>query len=344
MKAVYNHLKSKQIDIIGSCMYHGNQFPGVKFGPDALRKGGLIPMCKNMGWNVNDIGNIKIEDINLSAIKDKICLKDPSEYLYNDKVESAIEIGAMNFELYKKVKQSAQNGNFTLVLGGDHSLASGSIPALRQVYPKLKVIWIDAHADINTPETSLSVHYHGMPVAHCLGLTHPGTVPGFDWLKPNLGFKDIAYIGLRSVDPGEIEFLKEHNIKHYDIDSVMEMGIGNVMTEIKEYFAEDLKTENYPLHISFDIDGVDYQYVQQTGTICRGGLNEKEAHYIIRKSVETKNLVSMDLVELNPELGNEQAKKIREVFHGDDPDIKGTQTVCFSLELVKSALGGRLCI
>lgn len=344
MKAIYKHLKGKQIDIIGSCLYQGNEFPGVKHGPNTLRNAGLNDLCNKMGWVVNDKGNIEIEKIDLNSIKNEIMKKSLNDYKYKDLVKDAFEIGAMNYKLYHSVKESALAKNFTLILGGDHSLASGSIPALKDVYPKLKVVWIDAHADINTPETSLSVNYHGMPLSHCFGLTEKGTVPGFDWLNANLKFSDIVYIGLRSVDPGEVEFLRKHKIKHYDIDMVTDMGIGKIMKDINQYFEDDVKSKDYPTHISFDIDGVDSQYVKQTGTICRGGLTDREAHYLIRKIVETQNLVSMDLVELNPELGTEEDKKDRVVFHGDMPEIRGSQTTCFSLELVKCALGERLCI
>ena len=325
-------------------MYQGNKHQGVKLGPDTIRQGGLINLCKSYGWQTKDHGNIKIEELDMSHLKKFITKKNLNEYKWKNNVGFPEEIGAMNYTLYNKVKEAAHNKSFVLSLGGDHSIASGSIPAMKEVYPNLKVIWIDAHADINTPETSLSINYHGMPVSHCVGLTPNGTVPGFDWLNPNLNFSDIVYIGLRSVDPGEVDFLKKYNILHYDIDHVTEKGIGSIMKEIKEYFASENKSYDNPIHISFDIDGVDHQFVKQTGTICRGGLNDREANFIIRNTVATKNLVSMDLVELNPELGNEKDKKIREKYHGDPDEISGTETTCFSLNLIRSALGDRVCI
>lgn len=337
MKSVFRHINNKKIDIIGAATSHGQLFKGAELAPDVLRQGGLIEICKNMGWNVYDKGNITVEN----SIIEKL---DINKYKYPTQIRDSLIIGGFNKHLYDSVKETANKRHFALTLGGDHSVASGSITALKEVYPNLKIIWIDAHADINNPETTLSDSYHGMPVSHLVGLTPPGTVPGFDWLKPTVRFQDIVFIGLRSIDPGEVEFLRKYNIKHYDMDSVTEKGIGKVMHEIFEFFGKTSECPDYPLHISFDIDGCDNQFVKQTGTICRGGLTDRESHYILRKSVETQRLVSLDMVELNPLLGCEEAKKERAHTHGDFPYIKGSGTTCFTLELIQSALGYRLCI
>lgn len=344
MKGFYQHLKGRQVDIIGNCIYHGNLFSGTQHGPNTIRQGGLFRLFEKYGWRCHDKGNITYQSIDKQRIDSILKSRDYFNARNDKLLGDALVIGAMNEMHYNVVKDSAHKGNLVLSLGGDHSIASGSIPALKEVYPNLKVVWVDAHADINTPETSHSIHYHGMPAAHCLGLIKPGEVPGFEWLSPNLGFKDIVYIGLRSIDEGEVDFLRKYNIKHYDMDAVTELGIGNVLKETLEYFREDQQSDDYPIHISFDIDGADEQYVKQTGTVCRGGLTDRESQYIIRKLVSTKNVVSMDLVELNPELGSEKDKTIRQHYHGDLPEIIGTPTTCFSLDLVRCLLGDRLCI
>lgn len=337
MKSVYRNLKNKNLDIIGGATSHGQLANGTELAPDTLRKAGLTDVCKMLGWNVLDKGNFFVESSKLDKV-------DLSKYKFATKVKDALAIGQYNKRIYQAVKDSANNRHFALTLGGDHSVASGSITALKESYPSLKIIWIDAHADINTPETTNSGNYHGMPVSHLVGLTPLQAVPGFDWLKPTVKFSDIVYIGLRSVDKDEAEFLHKFNIKHYDMDCVTEKGIGRVMNEIFDYFGKTSDDANYPIHISFDIDGCDIDFVKQTGTICRGGLTDRESHYILRKTVETQRLVSMDMVELNPLLGNDEDKMEREHTHGDFPFIKGTATTCFTLELLQTALGYRICI
>jgi arginase len=126
---------------------------------------------------------------------------------------------------------------------------------LKNAFPDLKVVWVDAHADCNTSETSPSQNFHGMPLSPVLGFMKKGTIPGFDWCYPNLKCSDVAYIGLRHLDDGEKRLIAKHNIKAYDMDAVTGLGIGQVMKEIFEYFGEDGK--EHPIHCSFDVDGID---------------------------------------------------------------------------------------
>lgn len=361
IKPNYKFIKNNSLDIIGACLHEGQLHKGVEKAPDIIRKAGLIEAAKLLGWNINDKGNIYPND----CIVDKNL--DLTKYKYANKIRDDLLIGAFNRDLAKSVEESAKSNNFVLSLGGDHSIAAGSITGMKRAYKNLKVIWVDAHADINNPETTLSDSYHGCPVGHLIGNTPKGTVPGFDWLEPSLSNIDIAYIGLRHLDKGEINFLRDNNIKHYDMDLVTEKGIGRVMFEIFEYFNSDGKNfrnsnDNYseyldknvyasfqnnpnllkyPLHLSFDIDGIDIAYVQQTGTVCRGGLTDREANYLIRKCAASQALVGMDLVELNTTLGDNLTNKERIYTHGDFLYIKGSQTVCLTVELAQSGLGFR---
>ena len=177
-------------------------------------------------------------------------------------------------------------------------MATGSLFGVKEALPGLKVVWIDAHADINTQETSPSGNFHGMPVAPLVGLMGEKTIPGFDWLKPNFAFEDLVYVGLRHLDKGEKEVIRESGIRAYDMDTITGIGIGQVMTEIFEYFSQD--GEEHPIYCSFDIDGIDPQFVMQTGTRSRGGLTDRESHYILRQLVKSGLFVGMDLVEINP--------------------------------------------
>jgi arginase len=318
--------------MIGVAVKEGQDLSGAELGPKVLREAGLVKVAEQLGWEVTDKGDITNEQLEIEDT-------DVSTYKYAD-IKNGQVIGGLCKKLHNMCKQSAENGDFTLVLGGDHGLASGSISGLKAAYPDLKVVWVDAHADINIPEGSPSGNYHGMPVAHLLGWMPKGSVPGFDWFTPNLKPNDIAYIGLRDIDEFEKNMMRRHNIKVYDIDDVTELGIGKVMEEILEYFNADGK--KHPIHVSFDIDGIDPIFAPQTGTKARGGITDREAKYILRKLVKTENVVSMDLVEVNPLLSPESP--IREFFHGDNKLIKGTQTVCLGVELIEAVLGHRVCM
>jgi arginase len=329
----YTHLKDRKLTIIGVAIDEGQDHPGTNKAPEALRKANMHKVAEQQGWEVNDTGDITNETIE----HQERC----TDFKTHDVNIKNIEIiGDLCQNLHTKCYNSAKEGHFTLVLGGDHGLATGSISGLKKAHPNLKVVWIDAHGDANTPEGSPSGNYHGMPVAHLLGWIPDGHVPGFDWYKANLTADDFAYIGLRDIDPFERKMFKEKNIKVYDMDDVTEKGIGKVIDEILEYFAKD--GDDHPIHISFDVDAIDPAYISQTGTKSRGGLTDREAHYIIRKLVKTGKVTSMDLVEINPEIEKDEGD--REILHGDNPVIKGTKTVCLGVELIQSVLGHRLCL
>jgi len=155
--------------------------------------------------------------------------------------------------------KSAKKGKFTLNLGGDHSMATGSIHGLRKVYKSLKIVWVDAHADINTLKTSPTGNFHGMPMSPLLGLMKASTIPGHSWLKKLLKPKDIVYIGLRDLDEGEKKIIKKLKIKTFTMDDVTGMGIGKVMKKIFNHFGKD--GFKHPIHCSFDVDGIDPSHV-----------------------------------------------------------------------------------
>jgi len=192
------------------------------------------------------------------------------------------------------------------VLGGDHSLAIGSIAASSTAYEDLCVIWVDAHADINTPKTSPTGNIHGMPVAFLMQLDMV-PVPGFEWLKEKkLTPERIVYVGLRDVDEGEKEILKQLNIKAFSMTKVEHYGIKQIMQMALDHVCPN---RDKPIHLSFDVDGIDPYDVPSTGTPVRGGLTYREARYLCERVCETGQLVSMDIVEVNPKLGS--AEEVR---------------------------------
>jgi len=189
-----------------------------------------------------------------------------------------------------------------IVIGGDHSIAVGSVAALNDHYlkkgNKLYVVWIDAHADINTYESSSSKNTHGMPVAFLLGLCQQKLVKIGTHLTPD----QIIYVGLRDLDPPEWKFLEDLGIKYYTMSHVKEKGIDIIMSEIKEY------VKHTEVHISLDIDGIDPIFTSATGTPVEDGLSLRDVLTII-KSWPKSQMKSIDVVEFNPLIGTDAEVK-----------------------------------
>lgn len=183
-----------------------------------------------------------------------------------------------------------KSGDLVLNLGGDHGIAMGTIPPMLVKYPNLKVVWVDAHADINSPITSISGNFHGMPVYFISELCEKEY--DYNIFKNKLLLKDLTYFGVRDIDNAEKEILEKYNIKNYikrDIDDLIETN--------------DLN--NNPVHLSLDIDGLDPDFCPSTGTRSGEGLLVSEVVELCRRIKETGNLVSIDLVEFNPLIGDE---------------------------------------
>lgn len=247
-------------------------------------------------------------------------------------------LGVMNKHLSDATHGRSLQKDFVLTLGGDHGLATGSISGMLRTHENLKVIWVDAHGDCNVPETSSSGNYNGMPAAHLMGWIKQGDMKSFDWLTPSLKPENIVFIGLRDLDEGEKQLLKKHNIRVYTpFDIEDKGGIGRVMKEALEYLQCDKEHSN-PVHVSWDVDGCDPSFIKATGTKSRCGLSERESHYILRRIAATGNLVSLDMVEVNPELELDKEQP-REMLHGDNPLLKGPATLVYAMEFILSALG-----
>lgn len=330
----YKFINNKELSVIGVSVKEGQQLTGVEMAPGQMRKSGLLTAISNLGWQIEDTGDLTKEDL-MEEIEEEEMSNKPYKYVLPN-----IEVlGCMNKRLSEIAHKKSQEGKFVLTLGGDHGLASGSIHGMLETYEDLKVIWIDAHGDCNTVETSPSGNYHGMPVAHLLHWIPQGTVKSFDWLQKKLKPENIVFIGLRDLDDGEKKLLKEHNIKvytPYDIED--KGGISRVMDEALEYLNAD-EGKQSPIHISWDVDGCDPSFITATGTKSRCGLTERESHYILMRTAMTGNLVSLDMVEVNPNLEKEAAE--REVLHGDNPVLKGSPTLVYAMEFILSALGHR---
>ena len=197
--------------------------------------------------------------------------------------------------VYEYNKRSLINREFPITIGGDHTVSNGSVHASNDYHKNLHVVWIDAHADINTPQTSNSGNLHGMVVASLLGLAEPELVKGENKLKPS----QITYVGLRDVEPLEKDIIESHSIVNYpmkDLDNIEE-----IVSEIKE------TNKDKPIHISMDIDVLDPSLAPSTGTPVKGGMTLSQINHIIKELSD--QTVSFDLVEINPLLGSDEDRE-----------------------------------
>ena len=237
-------------------------------------------------------------------------------------------VSAVTEALSKQVYDHAKEGRFVLTLGGDHSIAigtiSGTAKAIRErLGREMAVIWVDAHADINTPETSDSGNIHGMPVAFLTGLASDKPDAPFGWLKDEhrVSVKKLVYIGLRDVDRCEKKILRENGIKAFSMHDIDRHGIGKVMDMALGWIGSDT-----PIHLSFDIDALDPRFAPSTGTAVRGGLTLREGDFIAECVHGTGSLVALDLVEVNPSL----------------EEAGAAETVRSGVSIVRCALGDTL--
>lgn len=293
------------------CPFSGGQpRAGVDQGPIHVVRAGLADQIEELGWIVQFDGHHQFEEV--SATNDP-----PIGILKNPRLVSRVSEAVA-----KVVGGHAQKGQLPVTIGGDHSLAMGTISGTLSRYPDACVVWIDAHADINTVESTTSGNIHGMPVSFLLGLG--SKVDAFAWVKPILKTEKLVYIGLRDVDPGEKKILKENKIKAFSMHEVDKYGIGRVVEMALDHVNP---SRDLPIHLSFDVDALDPTVAPSTGTPVRGGLTFREGHYICEAIHETGLLVALDIMEVNPSLSDE---------------VSVEQTVAVGCSLVRSALGETL--
>ncbi|TQN65846.1 Arginase [Colletotrichum shisoi] len=294
---------------------------GVDAAPKALIESGLLTQLRDeLGYRLHG-------DDEVHLYTDLVPADDPPfRNMKNPKAVSSV-----TQRIADQVYQQSRLGRLTLTLGGDHSIAigtiAGSAKATRErLGREIAVIWVDAHADINTPETSDSGNIHGMPVAFVTGLAKERRPEYFGWLQDEhmLSLKKLVYIGLRDVDPGEKRILRENGVKAFSMFDIDRYGIGRVMEMALAHIGSDT-----PIHLSFDVDALDPMWAPSTGTPVRGGLTLREGDYICECVHETGSLVALDLVEVNPSLAADQ-------------EGAASETVRAGCSLVRCALGESL--
>ena len=298
-----------KIHVLGVPMDLGAGRRGVDMGPSAIRIAGVAERLSPLDHLVYDEGDILTKNPELLRIR-------------NDKLKYLPEIVRACTLLAAKVEKIMQAGGFPLVLGGDHSVAIGTIAGISSSARKSRktagVLWVDAHGDLNTDATTPSGNIHGMPLAAALGLgAIELTSIGGD--HPKLDPKNVVLIATRELDEGERTLIKQHRITVYTMEEIDKYGMSVIISKaLRKLKGVEL------LHVSFDLDAVDPSVAPGVGTPVKGGLNYREAHLIMETLNEQKAMTSLEIVEVNPILDSRN------------------QSAEFAVELIQSALGKKI--
>ena len=289
------------VHILGIPMDLGQHRRGVDMGPSAVRYAGLGDHLAALGYTVHDAGNVAV----------------PVPEMTHDDNRSARHLAAIAqvlADVYTRSQQIAQAGDIGVFLGGDHSVSAGTAGGLSGG-DRLGVIWVDAHADFNTPATSPSGNVHGMPLAALLGYGPPELVDlGRSGRKLDPGC--VALVGVRSLDADERVLLRESGVGVYTMRDIDERGVAQVAAEVVRRLGHVDR-----LHISLDLDVLDPSVAAGVGTPVPGGLTYREAHLLMEILADTGRVRSLDLVEINPILD------------------QGNRTAEMAVELASSLLG-----
>ncbi|WP_068311578.1 arginase [Polycladidibacter hongkongensis] len=276
---------AKDIILIGAPIETGTHLAGCRMGPDALR-------CAKLGETLEALGNLVCDWGNLRVVPEKGPVHP------NKAIHDLDEIVAWTKALQKKTAEAARGGSFPIIMGGDHSLAMGSVSGLAQVAKEQNrpfyVLWLDAHPDYHMLETTRSGNLHGTPVAYYTG--RAGFEGYFPPVTAPVSPKNICMMGLRSVDDAEHDFLQEDGVLAYDMRAIDEQGVSKPLQD----FLENVRDTNGLLHVSFDVDFLEPDIAPAVGTTVPGGATFREAHLIMEILADSGLVSSLDLVELNP--------------------------------------------
>jgi arginase len=292
----------RDVAIIGAALDLGQGRRGVDMGPSAIRYAGLEERLQSLGFTVRDHGNVE------TAVPEATALHDERARFLPEIIETCERIAA-------KVVEESSVGAIPLVLGGDHSVALGTLGGMASAHGAGGVLWIDAHSDLNSPETSPTGNIHGMPLAAALGLAGPG-FESEAWPLPQVSAQRVALLGARELDDGERRLVREAGIRVFTMSEIDRIGIDRATQE-----ALDRVAGPGFVHLSLDMDALDPELAPGVGTPVRGGLTYREAHLALELAAESGLVRSLEVVEVNPILDRENT------------------TALTAVELVASALG-----
>jgi len=297
----------KSVSVLGVPLHFGQSMAGVDLGPGAIRVAGLAERIARLGYAINDRGDLPIE-------------RPRSVPAAGERLKYLAEIRAACENLSTQVEQIVDAGELPITIGGDHSIAIGSLAGVAKAFRKrderLGLIYFDAHADMNTPDTSPSGNIHGMPLAVLLGYGAPelvnvgGFAPKFD---PRL----CAHVGARDLDPGERELIRRLGMRFFTMHEIDERGLAACMDDALQIAGQG--TGGYA--VTFDVDALDPGDAPGSGTLVRGGLSYREAHLAMEKIAEDGGMRLLEVVEINTAL-----------------DVNN-RTAELGVELILSALG-----
>jgi arginase len=303
-------MRQSQIAIIGAPLDLGAGRRGVDMGPSAVRVANLNARLAELGYEVKDLGNVPVE-------QPESLPEGPTNAKYLPQIMSICT------RLATMVEHAMDSGQVPLVLGGDHSVAVGTVAGVSKHFQKkgaqLGMIWIDAHADMNTPETSPSGNVHGMPLACCIGIG-PRELTHIFGYAPKVHPEKVALIGIRSVDDRERNLVRHSGVHAFTMRDIDERGLRWVMEEAIRFASAG--TAGF--HVSFDIDSVDPQEAPGVGTPVKGGITYREAHLAMETLCDCGRMTSMEIVEVNPVID------------------EANRTALLAVELVMSAMGKRI--
>ncbi len=295
----------KKAAIIGAALDLGAGRRGVDMGPSAIRYADLDDRLRELGIECADWGNVD------TVVAEATASGSP-QARFLDQIKETCE------RIARSVARAAEEGRTPVVLGGDHSIALGTLGGLASVHGPGAVLWFDAHGDLNTPETSPSGNVHGMPLGAALG-RDPESFASDAWPLPALDPARVVLIGVRSLDDGERAFVRESGIAVHTMSELDRRGIEPAVREALE------RVEGAPfVHVSLDMDVVDPDVAPGVGTPVRGGLSYREAHLALELVAESGLMSSFEIVEVNPILD------------------RGNETAALAVELAASAFGARI--
>lgn len=278
------------INLIGVPLKYGSGKNGAQQGPDKLREYNIVNVLKENGNKVYDLGDIYVPTYS-----------EEDKFKWHNKMKFLEPVLDINSNLAQMVYCSLKANSFPLVIGGDHSLGLGSIAGSSKFFKEIAVIWVDAHGDINNSDTSPSGNIHGMPLAASMGIGDSSLTDLYhngQKVKP----ENVYILGARDLDPGEIDLAEELKLNLYTMETVRDRGLEVLLKEI----IEKVKSSNVDgVHLSFDIDALDSALVPGTGTRVAEGFTLDEGKLILKEILSTGFINSMDFVELNPILDDE---------------------------------------
>jgi arginase len=300
----------RRVGFLGVPMDLGGGLRGVDMGPSAIRIAGLRQAILELGHEYEDLGNVPV-------------LRPDSKRPRDPRARFLDSIANCCRRLRLRIERLIEDGGFPLVVGGDHSIACGTVAGISSTYhargESIGLIWFDAHADMNTPETSPTGNVHGMPLAACLG-HGPTELARLGERFPMVDPERAVLIGIRDVDPGERELARRLGVKCFSMREIDILGMHSVM----EQAIARVTDGTVGFHLSFDLDGLDPDEAPGVGTPVGGGVTQREGHLLLEHAAESGKLLGLELTEINPILDERN------------------RTAQLAVKLIQSGLGKRI--